>query len=80
MHQTKKHLIQINGTKCMLCRKNVGKRITWHHIIPRCEGGDNSYENGALLCEKCHFEIVNELMYGTQEYEELMQQIRKNKK
>ena len=32
------------------------------------------------IAEHEKFEIVNELMYGTQEYEELMQQIQKNKK
>jgi hypothetical protein len=80
MKETKRLLIERNGTVCMLCGKDVGRRITWHHIKPRCVGGDNSYQNGSLLCERCHFQRVNKLKYGTREYRELMEEIKRNKK
>lgn len=80
MLQVKKLMIERNKAICMLCGKNVGKRITFHHIRPKSHGGDDSYENGSLLCEQCHFEVVNKVRYGTRQYNELMDQIRSNKK
>lgn len=67
MKATKLMLLQNNGTKCMICGKDVGKRIQWHHIVPRYAGGDDSYANGSLLCPNCHTE-VHEYSYGDEEY------------
>ena len=79
MKATKLELLERNGRKCMLCGKDVGKRIQWHHIIPRYAGGDDSYENGCLLCANCHTE-VHEFMYGDEQYTEFTQKILVNKK
>ncbi|MBE5813468.1 MAG: HNH endonuclease [Clostridiales bacterium] len=78
MKATKLELLRRNGTKCMLCGKDVGKRIQWHHLVPKYAGGDDSYANGSLLCPNCHTE-VHEYSYGDEEYTNFTQQIIKNK-
>ena len=79
MKATKLMLLMNNGQKCMICRKDVGKRIQWHHIVPKYAGGDDSYENGSLLCCSCHTE-VHEFMYGEEEYAKFTEKILENKK
>ena len=79
MKAAKFELLQRNGTKCMLCREDVGKRIQWHHIVPRYAGGLDTYENGGLLCPNCHTE-VHEYMYGDEEYTNFTNKIISNKK
>lgn len=79
MKATKLELLQRNGTKCMICGKDVGKKIQWHHIIPRYAGGTDSYGNGSLLCHLCHVEI-HFYEYGDEEYTRLTKIIRQNKK
>ena len=79
MKATKLELIEKHGKKCMLCGKEVEKHIQWHHIIPRYAGGDDSYENGSLLCCNCHLE-VHDFMYGDEEYTIYTEKILANKK
>ena len=79
MKPVKTQLVQKNGTICMLCGKDVGKHIQWHHLIPRYAGGDDSYENGSLLCCNCHLE-VHDFMYGDEEYTIYTEKILANKK
>ena len=78
MKAAKFELLQRNGTKCMLCGKDVGKRIQWHHIIPRYAGGPDTYENSAALCPNCHTE-VHEYMYGDEEYTKFTEKMLENK-
>ena len=86
MHETKALLITNNGLRCMLCGKVVPyHEINWHHIKPKAvckyytEPIDNSYENGSLLCVKCHA-YVHTLSYWSNQYQALMRKIRANKK
>lgn len=64
MHKTKELLIVRNGLRCMGCGKIVEyKDLHWHHLKPKYvskinhEPPDDSYENGSLLCRRCHIEI-----------------------
>ena len=86
MHPTKALLIERNGLRCMLCGKEVSYReINWHHIKPKAvckyygEPIDDSYENGSLLCLSCHA-YVHTLYYWSAEYQQTMDEIRRNKK
>lgn len=79
MKAAKQQLIRFNGTKCMLCGKDMKSNITWHHIIPRCQHGEDTYENGALLCPNCH-RLVHNYPYDSEEYERLTQEMLKNKR
>jgi hypothetical protein len=79
MKAAKLELLQKHGTKCMLCGKDVGKHIQWHHLIPRYAGGLDTYENGSLLCCSCHLE-VHDFMYEDKEYTDYTNKILANKK
>lgn len=79
MRPTKVELIKRNGTVCMICRRNAGRAIQWHHIQPRYAKGDDSYKNGALVCPNCHINI-HEYIYGEDEYELFTEQILMNKR
>ncbi|MBQ8299582.1 MAG: HNH endonuclease [Clostridia bacterium] len=86
MHPTKLKLIQRNGLRCMACGKIVEyKNIQWHHIKPKYvskanhEPVDDSYENGSLLCKRCHIEI-HKYLWWDEEYQLLTDLIEDNKK
>lgn len=86
MHPVKQLLIERNGLKCMLCGRSVPyAQINWHHMKPKAvskylgEPIDNSYENGCLLCLDCHA-LVHTFYYWSGEYQDLMDDIRRNKK
>lgn len=79
MHETKRMLLTIYGSYCMLCGRYVHKGIQWHHIIPRSAGGNNSFKNGALLCPHCHRKI-HTYLYGSKEYEKLTKEVLKWKR
>lgn len=39
---------------CCVCRKVVGLNIEVHHIKPRSQGGEDTFENAIALCFDCH--------------------------
>lgn len=85
MHPTKQELLNINGPRCMLCGKIFRYReLEWHHIVPKYvttfygQPKDDSYENGSILCLKCHAR-VHEYLYWDDEYQFLMDVIEDNK-
>jgi len=85
MHETKALLIVRNGLRCMGCGRTVEyKDIQWHHIKPRYVYKaehvvpDDSYENGALLCKRCHVEL-HRYLWWDDEYQLLTEAILENK-
>lgn len=74
----KYELIANAGTRCMLCGRECGSYITWHHIKPRYAGGTDSYENASLLCECCH-PIIHHYTWGSSEYTYYMEIILHNR-
>lgn len=85
MHDTKARLIAKNGTICMLCGREVGRHIEWHHIVPKCYYRNNNlpinneYSNGILLCHECHRNIHSYKYYSV-EYKCAMEEATKNRK
>ena len=75
---TKDTLIAMAGTRCMLCKKDFGHRITWHHMKPRCAKGDNSLSNASLLCNACQ-QHIHQFSWGSAEYSRLTAIIQQNK-
>lgn len=70
---------KLYGTRCMLCGEELEyEETTWHHIIPKSEGGSNKFENGANLCWRCHCGKLHTHKYGSKEYENYTQQIFSN--
>jgi len=45
------------GRFCAICRKFKGVNIELHHIVPRADGGDNSFDNCIPLCFDCHADV-----------------------
>lgn len=85
MHTTKYTLICNHGLRCMLCGEEKElKELQWHHIKPRyvskaChEEPDDSPENGAILCKKCHVEI-HRYLWWDDEFQLLTEIILRNK-
>ena len=85
MHTTKYTLICNHGLRCMLCGEEKElKELQWHHIKPRyvskaChEEPDDSPENGAILCKKCHVEI-HRYLWWDDEFQLLTELILRNK-
>ncbi|MGN6369639.1 MAG: HNH endonuclease [Phycisphaerae bacterium] len=41
---------------CVLCGRVVGERyLTWHHVVPREEGG--GAEDRVAMCKTCHKQV-----------------------
>lgn len=43
-----------SGRRCCVCKRYKGVGVEIHHIIPKAKGGENTYENGIVLCFDCH--------------------------
>ena len=74
----KYELIDLAGTRCMYCGEDVGDEITWHHIRPRSEGGEDTFANSSLLCKKCH-QFTHTFMSDSTEYRFITSVILQNK-
>ena len=40
-----------SGFRCVICQEPF---VEVHHIIPQSEGGEDTIENAAPLCSRCH--------------------------
>lgn len=45
--------------RCTNCGRT--SRLEVHHILPKCEGGDDTHLNLVTLCHECHIKKQNEL-------------------
>lgn len=73
MQKVKSRLFAKYGTKCEVCGKEFKKKeLTGHHIIMKCKGGAITEENILLACYHCHFVVINNMVYNSKEYLELM--------
>lgn len=43
---------------CAICHKFCGTKIELHHIIQKCNGGKDTYENCIPLCFDCHADMA----------------------
>lgn len=71
-------LIEMAGTRCMLCEQDFGSDITWHHLKPKYAGGDSSLENASLLCMNCQ-QRIHRYQWGSDEYRRLTKIILANR-
>lgn len=69
----KSELIDMHGRYCWLCGKKFTKdKLTLHHIVPVSKHGETTIVNGMVLCEHCHFDVVNKVIPFSDEYVNLM--------
>lgn len=43
--------------RCVNCTRWVEDGHKFHHVIYKSHGGDDSEENGVLLCDECHYQV-----------------------
>ena len=80
MRIVKDSLFAKYGLRCEVCKKEFSEEeLTGHHIIMQCRGGPTTEKNVLLACVKCHFEVINKIEYGTEEYWELMNECLKHR-
>lgn len=81
MKAVKETLFSKYGCKCEVCGKKFNKdKLTGHHIIMRCKGGEISEENILITCYNCHFGVINHMEYDSKEYWELMRKSLEHRK
>ena len=69
----KEYLFDKYGYYCEVCKKRFKRSaLTGHHIIMKSKGGEASIENILIACHYCHFVVINDLEYDSEEYWELM--------
>lgn len=42
---------------CVVCKQWVEDGHKFHHVVYKSHGGDDSLENGVLLCDECHYQV-----------------------
>ena len=43
-----------SARRCCVCKRYKGVGVEIHHIIPKANGGEDTYDNGIVLCFDCH--------------------------
>lgn len=51
---TKRNVLIRDNYTCRYCGVRTRKNLTVDHVIPRCRGGDNTYENCVAACVSCN--------------------------
>ncbi len=49
-----------DGHKCQYC--GATRKLTIDHVIPRCKGGDDSWENLVVACSSCNTKKGDKLL------------------
>ncbi len=52
----KEDILVKSARHCCVCRQHAGRNVEVHHIIPKGEGGEDTFENAIPLCFNCHSE------------------------
>ena len=52
-----------DGNKCQYC--NSTRNLTIDHIIPKCRGGQDSWENLVVSCSSCNTKKGDKLLENT---------------
>ena len=73
MHLVKEYLYSKYGCRCEVCKRWFKPcELTGHHIIMKCRGGNISKTNILIACYHCHFGLINNIVYNSKEYWDLM--------
>ncbi len=56
-------LEEVYPKNCEFC--GVKKDLNLHHVVPKSIGGDDSRENHAIICEKCHKKLHKRFLNPT---------------
>jgi 5-methylcytosine-specific restriction protein A len=50
----KRQILERDGDRCRNC--GTSERLQVDHVVPVCEGGEPTLENGQTLCIVCHYD------------------------
>src|SRR5680860_1676468 len=50
----KEDILVASARHCCVCHRYKGVKIEIHHIIPKEQGGEDTFENSIALCFDCH--------------------------
>ncbi len=50
----KEKVLVLSARHCCVCHKGAGINIEVHHILPKQQGGEDTFENAIPLCFDCH--------------------------
>lgn len=50
----KDELMVASARHCCVCHRYKGVKLEIHHIVPKTDEGEDTYENGIVLCFDCH--------------------------
>ena len=57
--KVKENALVACGRHCCICHKFCGTKIELHHIHPKANGGEDTFENCIPLCFDCHADMVS---------------------
>lgn len=65
IHQkpSKSMIYKRDGNKCQYC--SATKNLTIDHVIPKCQGGTDCWDNLVLACSRCNAHKSNKLLEQT---------------
>ncbi len=49
---TRENIFKRDGYRCVYC--GIGQHLTIDHVVPRSQGGEDSWENLVTACESCN--------------------------
>ena len=52
--EIKEKALVASARRCCVCKEFKGRNIEIHHIIPKNQGGEDTFENAIPLCFDCH--------------------------
>lgn len=52
---TRKNIYMRDDYRCQYCSEKFrGEDLSWDHVIPRCQGGRDEWENLVTCCKRCN--------------------------
>lgn len=75
MNELNRKIHERDGGRCVVCSALVDPGVKFHHAIFKSHGGDDSIENGVVLCNDCHTAVHGRIGCPDGEQEEYRQKI-----
>lgn len=72
----KLRLLDDFGNMCWLCKRRFPRSLlTIHHVHAFKDTHRTEYKDSMILCQNCHYNIVNKIDYNSNDYWCLMEHI-----
>lgn len=72
----KQQLLIDYGNMCWFCHRRYSRnQLTLHHVHQFKDTHKTTYNDSMILCQDCHFNVVNKVRYNSSEYWDMMKKI-----